>query len=166
MLILLIRLAFVLMMVALSGFISAQSTFDSIRCEHRISLLKKKALILRELNLTESQKSSFWPIYESYELATEFVEAEYSFLRWKFSNQFQGLNSHEQYELSAQLVEDEFLIARIRKQYFKKFRKAITAEQLTTFMQLDQQERNFFRDRMANFARPTYITSALAVGPR
>jgi hypothetical protein len=162
----LIRLAFILMMVALSVFTSAQSTFDSIRCEHRVSLLKKKALILRELNLTESQKSSFWPIYESYELATEFVEAEYSFLRWKFSNQFQGLNSHEQYELSAQLVEDEFLIARIRKQYFKKFRKAITAEQLTTFMQLDQQERNFFRDRMANVARPTYMTSVFAAGPR
>jgi hypothetical protein len=152
------RLAFVLLIVAVSNTVSAQSTFDSIRCEHRISLLKKKALILRQLNLTESQKSSFWPIYESYELATEFVEAEYSFLRWRFSNNFQRLNSHEQYELSAQLVEDEFLIARIRKQYFKKFRKAITAEQLTTFMQLDQQERNLFRERIASVARPMYLT--------
>jgi hypothetical protein len=162
----LIRLAFVLLMLSASNFTFAQGTFDSIRCEHRISLLKKKALILRELNLTESQKSSFWPIYDSYELATEYVEAEYSFLRWKFSNHFQGLNSHEQYELSAQLVEDEFLIARIRKQYFKKFRKAITAEQLTTFMQLDQQERNFFRDRMTSVARPTYMTSVFAARPR
>jgi hypothetical protein len=162
----LIRVTVVLLIVLGSNFTFGQSTFDSIRCEHRISLLKKKALILRELKLTESQKSSFWPIYDSYELATEFVEAEYSFLRWKFSNQFQGLNSHEQYELSAQLVEDEFLIARIRKQYFKKFRKAITAEQLTTFMQLDQQERNFFRERIASVARPIYITSAITVGSR
>ena len=156
-----LRLAFVIILITMSIAGFAQTTFDSIRCEHRISLLKKKALILRQLNLTESQKSSFWPIYESYELATEFVEAEYSFLLWKYSNEFQSLNTREQYELSAQLVEDEFLIARIRKQYFKKFRKAISAEQLTSFMQLDQQERNYFRSRLAGAGNVAYMTASL-----
>ncbi len=137
-----------------------QTTFDSIRCEHRISLLKKKALILKQLNLTESQKSSFWPIYESYELATEFVEAEYSFLLWQYARQFKSMNSKEQYEASAQMVEDEFLIARIRRQYFKRFRKAISAEQLTAFMQLDQSERTSFRMRLVYNTNADAITAA------
>ena len=77
------KLRLVLIAIALVNFcadVSAQSKSDSLLFADRIWSLKKKALVLQYLQLTEAEKASFWPVYEGYHTAIRQLEMEYIYL--------------------------------------------------------------------------------------
>src|SRR5215212_2739716 len=113
----------------------AQKIVDSLRFADRVWSLQKKAVILQYLDLTEAEKSSFWPVYESYYSATQYLEMEYLYLISELSRNY---NKGERLgELSEQILQNDLFMARVRKQYYKKFKKALSSAQASAFMQLD-----------------------------
>jgi hypothetical protein len=118
-----------------------QSVLDSLRFQHRMLSMKKKSLILDYLQLTEAEKSSFWPIYDSYADVMEHVEMECLYLVFNYTRDNADpliINSapHKE-DLSAQLEDINIRMSKIRKHYNKKFRKALSEEKAKAFMQLD-----------------------------
>ena len=135
--------------------ISAQQVDDSLRYAESVWSMEKKAMILEELNLTEAEKSAFWPVYESYANATQYLDMEYIRLLQLSEKERSGKKSAS---LTEHMLMNELLLAKTRKQYFRKFRKALSPAQASVFMQLDNDFRTMLRIQMQKDA-PALITS-------
>ncbi len=123
----------------------AQQVGDSLRYAESIWSMEKKALILEEMELTEAEKSAFWPVYESYSNAIQYIEMEY--IRMLMIKD-EGLPEKKTGLLTEQMLVNELLLAKTRKQYFKKFKKALGPVHASRFMQLDDDFRTVLRKQM------------------
>ena len=123
----------------------AQKVDDSLRYAESIWSMEKKAMILEEMDLTEAEKSSFWPVYESYSNAVQYLDMEYIRLLTYRDDDLSGKKSAL---LTETMLTNELLLAKVRKQYFRKFRKALTPVQASRFMQLDNDFRTMLRIQM------------------
>lgn len=112
-------------------------------------------MILEEMDLTEAEKSSFWPVYESYSSAIQYLDLEYI----RLANLAE---QHQSEKKSAALTENmlinELMLAKARKYYFRKFRKALSASQASRFMQIDSDFRTMIRLQMQKNP-PPIVTS-------
>lgn len=102
-------------------------------------------MILDKLDLTEAEKAAFWPVYESYSNAVQYLDMEYIRLL-NFDDK--KLSEQKAASLAENLLTNELLLAKTRKQYFRKFRKALSASQANRFMQLDSNFRTMIRIQM------------------
>jgi hypothetical protein len=126
--------------------IFAQRVDDTLRYAESIWAMQKKALILEQMNLTEAEKSAFWPVYENYANAIQYLDMEYiRLLNYTLAG---GLSEKKSASLCEHLLTNDLLLAKTRKQYFKKFKKALTPAQAGRFMQLDNNFRTMIRLQM------------------
>lgn len=116
-----------------------------MRYAESIWSMEKKAMILEEMNLTEAEKSAFWPVYESYANAVQYLDMEYIRL---LTYSGQDLTENKSASLTEHMLMNELLLAKTRKQYFKKFKKALSPAQASKFMQLDNDFRTLVRIQM------------------
>lgn len=123
----------------------AQKVGDSLRYAESIWSMEKKALILEKMDLTEAQKAAFWPVYESYSNAIQYLDMEYIRL---LNMEEEKLSGKKSAALTESLLMNELLLAKTRKQYFRKFKKALPAAQASRFMQLDNNFRTMIRLQM------------------
>lgn len=126
--------------------LSAQKVDDSLRYAESIWSMEKKAMILEEMDLTEAEKAAFWPVYESYSNAVQYLDMEC--IRLLTYSDEEELSDKKSAELTEHLLMNELLLAKTRKQYFRKFKKALTAAQASRFMQLDNDFRTMIRLQM------------------
>lgn len=134
----------------------AQHVDDTLRYAESIWSMQKKAMILEEMDLTEAEKSSFWPVYESYSNAVQYIDLEYIRL---LNILEEGFSEKKSASLTENLLMNEVLLAKARKFYFRKFRKALSAAQASKFMQLDSDFRTMVRLQMQK--NPTPVVTSL-----
>lgn len=134
---------------------SAQFVDDTLRYAESIWSMQKKAMILNEMDLTEAEKASFWPVYESYSNAIQYLEMEYIRLM-NLTDEERG-SERKAALFTENMLLNELLLAKARKYYFKKFRKALGPALASRFMQLDSDFRTMIRLQMQK--NPTMITS-------
>lgn len=143
-------------MVILATAAYGQRIDDSLRYAESIWSMEKKAMILKEMNLTEAEKSAFWPVYDSYANAIQYLDMEYlRLLEYSFDEE---LSDRESAALCEHLLLNDLLLAKTRKQYFKKFKKAVSPAQAGKFMQLDNNFRTMLR-LQAQKQEPAVLTS-------
>ena len=128
---------------------------DSLRYAESIWSMEKKAMILEQMNLTEAEKSAFWPVYESYSNAIQYLDMEYIRL---LTMQDEDLSDKQSASLTEHMLMTELFLAKARKQYFRKFRKALTPALASRFMQLDNDFRTMLRIQMQKES-PALVTS-------
>ncbi len=116
--------------------------------------MKKKALILEYMDLTEAEKSSFWPVYEYYSAATKNLELECIYLISLYSRDFNKLSADDLNTYLMQVLKNDVTLARLRRVFFKRFKKALSAEQAAAFMQLDDAFRAIIRLNVQKGAPP------------
>lgn len=146
------------MLLALVSFttIFAQKVDDSIRYAESIWSMEKKAMILDQMNLTEAEKASFWPVYESYANAIQYLDMEY--IRMLTYTEKEELSEKKSAALAEHMLMNELLLAKTRKQYYRKFSKALTPVQAARFMQIDNNFRTMIRIQMQKES-PALVTS-------
>ena len=145
--------------------VSAQSGMDTLRFADRIWSMKKKAVVLEYMQLTEAEKSAFWPVYDSYNNATQYLELETIYLFASYSKNLGNYSGDKLADLSTRILRNDVTLARIRKQYFKKFKNALSAKQASAFMQLDNEFRTMIRiDTQKN--SPSMEILQLALQPK
>jgi hypothetical protein len=132
--------------ITLTSAVRAQPITDSLRLADRVWAMKKKALVVQYFKLTEAEKAAFWPVYDSYYSATQYLEMEYIHLLSVYQKNNNSLSGEKLEELSAQMLKNDVQMARVRRMYFRKFKRALSPMQASTFMQLD----NTFRTMMRN----------------
>lgn len=137
--------AFLLLVSITCGQLFAQGVDDSLRYAESIWSMEKKALILEEMKLTEAEKAAFWPVYESYANAIQYLEMEYIRM---LKVRDEGLSDKKAGTLTEQMLMNEVLLAKCRKQYFRRFKKALGPAHASRFMQLDNDFRTVLRKQM------------------
>lgn len=134
----------------------AQNVDDSLRYAESIWSMEKKAMILEQMNLTEAEKSSFWPVYESYSNAIQYLDMEYIRL---LNYEGEGMTEKKSASLTTNILLNDLLLAKTRKQYFRKFKKALSPAQASRFMQLDNDFRTMIRIQMQKNPRALVSSS-------
>jgi|GEM_PF-2559883 hypothetical protein len=134
---------------------SAQFVDDTLRYADRLWSMQKKAVILDAMAMTEAEKASFWPLYESYTEAIQHLELEYI----RLQNLIEEANSDERKTaaLTENMLTSELLLAKTRKYYYRRFRKALGATLASQFMQLDHDFRTMIRLQLQR--SPSLMTS-------
>lgn len=141
-----LRLVFLgLTIVCLHGESYAQKVLDSLRYEENKWSMQKKAMVISYMNLTDAEKSSFWPLYDNYNSAIQYLEIEYIYLVSNYVKNYRSLSPGEFDNLLTQILNNDFHMARVRRLYFKKFKKALSPEIASNFMHLDDTFRNMLR---------------------
>jgi hypothetical protein len=137
----------------------AQTALDTLRYSDLRWSLKKKAVVLNYMRLTEAEKSSFWPVFDSYNNATRYFELESVMILKKYSDSNGQFSSHELEEMSKRILQNDLQLAKLRKTFYKRFKEAVTSEQATAFFQIDmmfrsmmrlEAQRDFASEQMAN----------------
>lgn len=123
----------------------AQTLADSLKYIDHQWTLKKKAAVLKHMNLTEADKSSFWPVFDSFQRATCNYEMQSVMLISKYNRRGAGYSAQELYNFSSQVLKNDLELARLRKKYYKRFRHAVSAGQASAFMLLDENFRTAMR---------------------
>ena len=134
----------------------AQKVDDTLRYAESIWSMEKKAIILEKMELSEAEKASFWPVYESYSNAIQYLDMEY--IRLLNIHLEENLSEKKSAALTENLLMNELLLAKTRKQYYRKFRKALGAAQASHFMQLDNDFRTMLRLQMQKHS-PALVSS-------
>jgi hypothetical protein len=132
-------------LIVCCGTAIAQSALDTLRFSELRWSLRKKAVVLHHMNLSEAEKSSFWPVYESYSNATRYVELESVMILKKYSDGSGKFAAPELEDMSQRILKNDLLLAKVRKQFYKKFKQAVTAEKATAFFQIDTMFRSMMR---------------------
>ena len=141
---------------AVSHAQSYSKTFiDSLRFSEQLWSMKKKAAVLDHLQLTEGEKSSFWPVYDSYHQATQYLEIEYIYLISTYAKDYNTLSPSRFDELLTRILKNDLQFARVRKVYYKKFKRALSPQLATTFMQFDNSFRTLLRLDLQKDLPPT-----------
>jgi Spy/CpxP family protein refolding chaperone len=148
-------LSFTLLSVLLCSSVFAQKVDDSLRYAESIWSMQKKAMILEQMDLTEAEKSAFWPVYESYANAIQYLDMEYIRL---LNYTPEDLTEKKAASLAENMLMNELLLAKTRKQYYRKFSKALTPAQAGKFMQIDNNFRTMLRIQMQKES-PTLLSS-------
>jgi len=152
------RLVLILFSISFIPFsVCAQLVDDTLRYAESIWAMEKKAMILDQLDLTEAEKSSFWPVYESYSNAVQYLDMEY--IRLLNLTEEEQMTDKKSGVLTESMLLNEVLLAKTRKYYFKKFKKALDPALAGKFMQLDADFRTMIRLQMQK--NPPPLVSSL-----
>lgn len=134
-----------IVLVSLCSAAFGQSALDTLRFSDLRWSLRKKAAVLNYMELTEADKSSFWPVFDSYNTATRYLELESIMILKKYSDASGQFSPSELEDMSQRILKNDLQLAKLRKQFYKRFKDAVTPEQATAFFQLDMMFRSMMR---------------------
>ena len=126
----------------------AQLVNDTARISETMWSMKKKKWVLEYLDLTEAEKASFWPLYESYNQAIRYLEMETREILDIYENNMKSLRPREIERYTQQILLNDLLLAKVRRQYYRKFSKALSPEIAAQFMQLDKAMRLMIQENV------------------
>jgi hypothetical protein len=121
----------------------AQSYEDSLRYAESVWSVHKKAMFMDMIPLENASKTSFWSLYEGYASATRYLEIEYFVLMKKY-----GTSVDNSSDVIPRLLRIDMEMARVRKYYYKRIKRALSPEVASHFMFADNYFRLHLRDRM------------------
>ena len=124
---------------------SAQLVMDSSVYDETMWTMKKRKMVLDHMDLSEAEKSSFWPLYESYSQAIRFIESETLYIISACNDASYPIESSDLERYSKKMLQNDLLLDRVRIQYYKKLSKALTPARAAQFMQLDSNLRMMLR---------------------
>ena len=136
--------------LSLFGMISWTAAFgqlvtDTTRYSDSMWSMKKKKMVMDYLNLTEGQKASFWPIYESYSQAIRYIEMESFEILDTYHRSGENMKPADIEKYAKRILQNDLLLAKVRKQYYNKFSKALTPDIASSFMHFDDMIRMALR---------------------
>jgi hypothetical protein len=130
----------------------AQLAADSSFYDETMWTMKKRKMVMDYMDLTEAEKASFWPVYESYHMAIQFMESETLSIISICNDPAHKMEEGELERYSRKVLQNDLLLDRVRIQYYKKFSRALTPTRASQFMQLDDNLRMMLRMEVQNVA--------------
>lgn len=108
---------------------------EDISLQETVLMMKKKKILLDYLNLTEAEKAAFWPLYDDYYKQIRALEEESIKLLMLCSRS--AISEKDLDHYSKRLLLNDLLLAKVRKQYYQKFKNAVSPARAAQFMQFD-----------------------------
>ncbi len=113
--------------------------------ETYIELLKsdartqKVAVITEAMGLTDEESSAFWPVHREYELELSKIIDDRVELIKDYIQNFDDLTDEKAREIAKRVFALEKRRTKLKKKYFKRFEKALSATIAAKFIQIESQ---------------------------
>ena len=122
----------------------AQSVSDSISYVYSRWNAVQRKVMLTQLDLSESQKSAFVPLYDEYSHLMGLLETERLRLVELYTRNTEHMNDNKVQGMYGYLLLNDLERAKARIRYHRKFRRALTPALADRFMALDESLRSLF----------------------
>ena len=131
------KLLSILSVLLISVAIYAQSDNDYLELARDVLKTEKKAAIAEVMQLNEAESTPFWNLYNEYQGKLYLVENKRIDVIRDFSEHFESLTDDKADELwtNAMAYNQEEL--KLKKQYYKKFKKILPAGKAARFFQAE-----------------------------
>lgn len=140
----------------------AQSPTDSISFVYSLWNAEQRKAMLLHMDLSESEKTAFTPVYDTYSRVIAVLEIEHLQLLHQYFKGSAYPVEDEILLLYGRLLQNDFELAKLRIQYHKKFRKVLSCSRANEFMSLDQSLRTLFHLELQKNA-PAMLLSQAAI---
>jgi hypothetical protein len=116
---------------------------ENVSLKDTMLSMKKRKMVLEYLDLTEAEKASFWPLYEEYYKEINPIETETLLLLRLCSGNELREKDLEKY--SKRLLLNDLVLAKVRRQYYVRFKAGLSGLRASQFMQFDDSFRMMLR---------------------
>jgi hypothetical protein len=97
----------------------------------------KKELVQAAMNLSESESSKFWPLYNNYEKERQKLGRDRILLLTDFSDHFDNLTGAKTDELMTKIFKNELALTNLQQRYYISVKNKIGALQAAKFIQVE-----------------------------
>jgi hypothetical protein len=116
-----------------------EPTIDSTIAMVRANMqADRTALVTAGMNFNDKDGAAFWPIYQQYERERSGLDDRRAAVVKQYTQKYPNLTDAEAKAMADQMFDCEYLLAALKKKYYKKFNKALPALTVTEFFQLDR----------------------------
>ena len=115
----------------------AQSTADEIELVRSIVQTERKAVLAKNMQLTDAESEVFWPVYNEFETAVRAVNDKRVKILSELARDFDTLSDEQAVDLLQQSFKFQQERAKVRKSFIRKFKKVLSGKRLTRFYQID-----------------------------
>jgi len=117
---------------------------DSAFVDQQMALMRKdirsikKQIISANLNLTDSEATKFWPVYQQYSAEVEKINDTRTTLIKEYSDDYGTLTDEQADSLIRRWLDTDIAASNLRQKYVPIFRKVLPGKTAATFFQLDR----------------------------
>jgi len=111
------------------------STIAVVRANMRAD---KTTLITTLMNFNDKDGAAFWPIYQQYEYERFRLDDRRAAVIKQYTQKYPNVTDAEAKAMADQMLDCESRQAELKKKYYKKFNKVLSALTVTKFFQLER----------------------------
>jgi septum formation topological specificity factor MinE len=122
----------------------------------------RKTIVDANMKLTESEATTFWPLYEAYEASMDKLDDRHAAEIKAYAEHYQTLTDEDAKNKLDEVIAIEQARLDVQTQYVSKFRSAISSIKTTRFFQIDNKLRAMIQcdiARIVPLARPGRMTA-------
>ena len=123
--------------LALASTSLAQTVQDDVELIRSVVQTERKAVVAKNMELTEAESEAFWPVYNEYEQAMRKVNDKRIELIRKLAAEYQTLTDEQAEALLQQSFDFQNERVKVRRNFRKKFGKVLAGKRVARFYQID-----------------------------
>ena len=136
--------------LAMSTFAHAQTLDDYIEIARDVLNTEKKAAVAEAMQLSDAVSASFWELYNEYNFEVNKVQNERIALIKDFALNYENLSDEKADELWTGLLSYQQQLLKLKKAYYKKFKKIISPGDAARYFQIENKIEALINANLAN----------------
>ena len=134
------KLLLIIIVLLLANSVSYGNGVDAyIQLLRSDARTQKAAVITEAMQFTDEESSAFWPVYREYELELSKIIDDRIELIKDYSQNYDILTEEKAKEIAKKVFAIEKRRTKLKKKYFKRFSKALSAIIAAKFIQVENQ---------------------------
>lgn len=98
---------------------------------------EKKAIVMQNMYLSEEEATTFWPLFDAYEVERQVIGKRRMALLNSYGEKFQNLTDADAITMSKEMESIKKAELKLQSKYFKKMSKAVSPKIALRFSQVD-----------------------------
>ena len=123
--------------LALASTSLAQTVQDDVELIRSVVQTERKAVVAKNMQLSEAESGAFWPVYNEYEQAMRKVNDKRVELIRKLAAEYQTLTDEQAEALLQESFDFQNERVKVRRNFRKKFSKVLAGKRVARFYQID-----------------------------
>lgn len=123
--------------LALASTSLAQTVQDDVELIRSVVQTERKAVVAKNMELSEAESEAFWPVYNEYEQAMRKVNDKRVELIRKLAAEYQTLTDEQAEALLQESFDFQNERVKVRRNFRKKFGKVLAGKRVARFYQID-----------------------------
>ena len=145
-----ILLSMAVLMIAGSPCLAAEKQADNMDIVREKIKADKKLLVAENMQLTESEAKSFWPVYEDYQNELFLLQSRSIRLIKDFAAVYLEMTDRDARKLLDEYLAIEELRLKLRHGYLPKFRKVLSDRKAARYYQIENKIHAIINYEIAN----------------